>query len=47
LAIGSLRTEAEHVSQAWQLLQAGLVKLIGGDQRSGSDSKTGEAGGGS
>jgi aromatic-L-amino-acid decarboxylase len=47
LAIGSLRTEAEHVSQAWQLLQAGLVKLIGGDRRGEPDSNTGETGRGS
>lgn len=29
LAVGSIRTEAEHIEAAWQLLQAGLVKLIG------------------
>ena len=28
VVVGSSRTEAEHVEAAWQLLQAGLVKLI-------------------
>jgi len=30
MAIGSTHTEAEHVAQAWQLLQIGLAKLTGG-----------------
>ncbi len=30
MAIGSTYTEAEHVAQAWQLLQIGLAKLTGG-----------------
>jgi aromatic-L-amino-acid decarboxylase len=33
LVVGSIQTESEHVEKAWQLLQAGLVKLIGADQR--------------
>jgi aromatic-L-amino-acid decarboxylase len=33
LVVGSIQTELEHVEKAWQLLQAGLVKLIGADDR--------------
>ncbi|GAB4454597.1 MAG: pyridoxal-dependent decarboxylase [Anaerolineae bacterium] len=31
MAIGSIRTEAEHVTAAWELLNAGLIKLIKDD----------------
>ena len=30
LAIGNIRTEARHVERAWQLLQAGVAKMVGG-----------------
>lgn len=35
LAIGNIRTEAEHVSAAWELLQAGLARLMGWEAETG------------
>ena len=31
LAVGNIRTEEKHVQWAWQLLQAGVAKMVGDD----------------